>query len=474
MSMMGEKLTPSACEVDVMGAVSMYALALAAHAPSAILDWNNNYGHEADKCVCTHCGNYPRSFIGSEPEISELDVLGSVLGKEKCFGAVKGKVKAGAMTYFRSRPTSARVSSPTIRSQWTAASRSPRSRGSGACSALSPATASNTTWRWCAVVAPMRSPRRPDVISAGRPIVIRPSPTATSTLRQSSGREQMARLVLKPTNPERAAIVAKIRDKARAIRMHALDMVYTARLGHPGGDLSVADILATLYFGVLRVDPKAPRDPGRDRLILSKGHASGALYATLAEAGFIPLDWLSTYMKPKSLLNGHPNRNYVPGVEANTGPLGHGMPIAVGVAIAGKLDKADFRVFVITGDGELQEGSNWEAAMAAGHYKLANLALIIDRNTLQQGARVAETNDVEPLGDKFRAFGWEVVDADGHDPSALIDALTRPEGRAKPLCVIAHTIKGKGVSYMEDQVSWHHGVPTKVQLDQAMKELSLT
>jgi transketolase len=179
-------------------------------------------------------------------------------------------------------------------------------------------------------------------------------------------------------------------------------------------------------------------------------------------------------MKPKSLLNGHPNRNYVPGVEANTGPLGHGMPIAVGVAIAGKLDKADFRVFVITGDGELQEGSNWEAAMAAGHYKLANLALIIDRNTLQQGARVAETNDVEPLGDKFRAFGWEVVDADGHDPSALIDALTRPEGRAKPLCVIAHTIKGKGVSYMEDQVSWHHGVPTKVQLDQAMKELSLT
>jgi transketolase len=284
----------------------------------------------------------------------------------------------------------------------------------------------------------------------------------------------MTILASKPTSPDRSAVVAKIRDKARAIRMHALNMVYAARLGHPGGDLSVADILATLYFGVLRVDPKAPRAPGRDRLILSKGHASGALYATLAEAGFIPLDWLSTYMKPNSLLNGHPNRNYVSGVEANTGPLGHGMPIAVGVAIAGKLDKAAFRVFVITGDGELQEGSNWEAAMAAGHHKLANLTLIIDRNTLQQGARVAETNDVEPLGDKFRAFGWEVVDADGHDPSELIDALTRPNGGVKPLCVIAHTIKGKGVSYMEDQVSWHHGVPTKVQLDQAMKELSLT
>ncbi len=143
-------------------------------------------------------------------------------------------------------------------------------------------------------------------------------------------------------------------------------MVFEARLGHPGGDISVADILATLYFGVLRVDPKAPRAPGRDRLILSKGHASGALYATLAEAGFIPVATLQTYMKPLSLLNGHPNRNYVPGVEANTGPLGHGLPIAVGVALAGKIDRADYRVFVVTGDGELQEGSNWEAAMAAG------------------------------------------------------------------------------------------------------------
>ncbi|THD43474.1 MAG: transketolase [Bradyrhizobium sp.] len=278
----------------------------------------------------------------------------------------------------------------------------------------------------------------------------------------------------KSTGSDRTAIVTKIRDKARAIRMHSLNMVYAARLGHPGGDLSATDILATLYFGVMRFDPKAPHDPGRDRLVLSKGHASGALYATLAEAGFFPVDWLSTYMKPKSLLNGHPNRNYVPGVEANTGPLGHGLPIAVGIAIASQIDHAGYRVFVITGDGELQEGSNWEAAMAAGHRKLDNLALIIDRNTLQQGARVAETNDVEPLGDKFRAFGWEVVDIDGHDPSALIDALTWPGGRAKPLCVIAHTIKGKGVSYMEDQVSWHHGVPTKAQLDQAMKELSLT
>ncbi len=249
-------------------------------------------------------------------------------------------------------------------------------------------------------------------------------------------------------------------------------MVFEARQGHPGGDMSVADILATLYLGVLRVDPKAPRAPDRDRLILSKGHASGALYATLAEMGFIPVEALQTYMKPLSMLNGHPNRNYVPGVEANTGPLGHGMPIAVGVALAGKMDGAAYRVFVVTGDGELQEGSNWEAAMAAGHHKLTNLTLIIDRNTLQQGGRVAETNDVEPLADKFRAFRWDVVDVDGHDPAALLNAFGPCPDRTKPLCVIAHTIKGKGVSYMEDQVGWHHGVPTQTQLDQAMEELS--
>jgi len=269
----------------------------------------------------------------------------------------------------------------------------------------------------------------------------------------------------------REPLVALIRSKARAIRRHALNMVYEARLGHPGGDLSVADLLATLYFGVLNIDPQAPQAPGRDRLILSKGHASGALYAALAEAGFMPVEALATYMKPLSVLNGHPNRNHVPGVEANTGPLGHGLPIAVGVAIAGEIDKAGYRTFVITGDGELQEGANWEAAMLAGHRRLANLTLIIDRNRLQQGARISETNEVEPLADKFRAFGWDVAEADGHDPGSLLNALApRPEGK-KPLCVIARTVKGKGVSYMEDQVAWHHGIPNKAQLDQALAEL---
>ena len=239
---------------------------------------------------------------------------------------------------------------------------------------------------------------------------------------------------LEGRDANREATIRRIRSRARAIRMHALNMVFEARQGHPGGDMSVTDILATLYFGVLRVDPKAPRESGRDRLILSKGHASGALYSTLAEAGFIPVEALSTYMKPLSMLNGHPNRNNVAGVEANTGPLGHGLPIAVGIALAGKIDNADYRVFVITGDGELQEGSNWEAAMASGHHKLANLTLIVDRNTLQQGARVAETNDVEPLADKFRAFRWDVIDVDGHDPGALLDAFA-PQRRSDKAAV---------------------------------------
>jgi transketolase len=267
-------------------------------------------------------------------------------------------------------------------------------------------------------------------------------------------------------------LITSIRAHARSIRLAAIGMVHAARQGHPGGDMSVIDILATLYFGVLNVDPAHPRKPDRDRLILSKGHASGALYATLAEAGFIPAEALKTYMQPLSMLNGHPNRNYVAGVEANTGPLGHGMPVAVGVAIAGQLDAAPYRVFVVTGDGELQEGSNWEAAMAAGHRKLGHLTLIVDRNRLQQGARVADTNDLEPLADKFRAFGWDVIELDGHDPEALLAAFAPRELHARPLCVIAHTIKGKGISYMEDQVGWHHGVPNQAQYEQAVKELN--
>ena len=263
-----------------------------------------------------------------------------------------------------------------------------------------------------------------------------------------------------------------IREKALWMRRRAFRMVYEAQLGHPGGDFSATDIVATLYFGVLRHDPKNPNDPSRDRFVMSKGHATGVLYTARAASGFYPEDWLNTYMQPESLLNGHPNRNYLPGVETNTGPLGHGLPVATGIAIAGQLDGAPWRTFVLTGDGELQEGSNWEAMMTAGHRKLANLTLIVDRNRLQQGAGTEETNGLDPLDDKLRAFGWDVVEVDGHDHATLLDVLGRPVGdRSKPLGVIANTVKGKGVSFMENKAAWHHGVPNKDQFDQAMKEL---
>ena len=240
-----------------------------------------------------------------------------------------------------------------------------------------------------------------------------------------------------------------------------------------GGDFSAIDIVATLYFGVMRYDAGKPDLPDRDRFIMSKGHATGALYTALCAAGYFPEEWLTTYMQPESLLNGHPNRNYLPGVETNTGPLGHGMPVAVGIAIAGLLASSDYRTYVLVGDGELQEGSNWEAAMTAGNRKLGHLTVIVDRNRLQQGMGTEETNGLDPLDDKFRAFGWDVDFVDGHDVKALLNALgVRRSGREKPLCIIANTVKGKGVSFMENRASWHHGVPNAEQFDLAMKELA--
>lgn len=258
---------------------------------------------------------------------------------------------------------------------------------------------------------------------------------------------------------------------ATEIRRSVVQMISRAKAGHIGGDLSATDSLATLFFGVLRVDPHAPSDLRRDRFILSKGHCAAALYSTLALRGFFPSEQLSTFMQPLSALNGHPNRRKVPGVEANTGPLGHGLPIGVGSAIASKLSGANWRTFVVLGDGELQEGSNWEAAMCAGHRGLDTLTAVVDRNRLQQGARTEETNRLEPLADKWRAFGWDVAECDGHDHLALYDIFTAPRA-GKPLCVIARTIKGKGVSFIEDRVEWHHKVPTPEQVELALKELA--
>ena len=268
------------------------------------------------------------------------------------------------------------------------------------------------------------------------------------------------------------AEVAELRRRATEIRRRDLQMVVDAGNGHIGGDLSATDILATLYFGVLRVDPAHPADPGRDRFILSKGHCAGALYTTLAHRGFLPIDELRTFMAPHSRLNGHPDRTKVPGVETNTGPLGHGLPVAVGAAIGAQIDGAAWRTFVLTGDGELQEGSNWEAAMLAGHRGLDRLTVIVDRNRFQQGDATERTVRLDPLADRWRAFGWAVAEVDGHDHAALLDLFGRlPLESGKPTCVIAHTVKGKGVSFMEDRAEWHHKVPTRDQLASALEEL---
>jgi transketolase len=275
-----------------------------------------------------------------------------------------------------------------------------------------------------------------------------------------------------PTDATPPSEVAFLRRQAAVIRRLSLEMIYRARMGHTGGDLSAADILAVLYLRVLRNDPRDPHAPNRDRFIMSKGHCSGSLYATLALAGFLPREELDTYMQPLSRLSGHPDRTKIPGVEASTGALGHGLSIGVGAALAAKMDRAGWRTYVLTGDGELQEGSNWEAAMAAGHYQLDNLTLIIDRNGLQQGDATERTVRLEPLADKFRAFGWAVAEVDGHDHAALLSLFRRlPLEPAKPSCIIAHTHKGKGVSFMEDLVEWHHRVPSAEELEAAIREL---
>lgn len=271
---------------------------------------------------------------------------------------------------------------------------------------------------------------------------------------------------------ERAAWLHK---KANWIRLSAMTMTHHSKLGHTGGDLSSADILATLYLGqVLHVDPDRPAWEQRDRFVMSKGHCSGAFYSTLAQRGFFPLDQLKTFMDPLSMLNGHPDRNKVPGVEANTGPLGHGLPISVGMALAARMRNEEWRVFVLVGDGELQEGSNWEAAMCAQQYDLDNLTVIIDRNRLQQGDFTEKTIRMEPLADRWISFGFAVKEIDGHDHFALLDAFTRvPVETGKPTCFIANTIKGKGVSFAEGKPAWHHGVPTREQLELAKTELGV-
>ncbi len=259
---------------------------------------------------------------------------------------------------------------------------------------------------------------------------------------------------------------------AAKIRRHVIEAVSAAKSGHPGGSLSVTDIITTLYFDEMNVDPKNPKMADRDRFVLSKGHCAPALYAALAMKGFFPEEDIETLRKVTSYLEGHPSISTVPGIDISTGSLGQGISNAVGIALAGKLDKKDYRVFTVLGDGETEEGQVWEAAMAAAHYKLDNITAFIDLNGLQIDGNTTDVMNPNPLDEKFRAFGWNVITIDGHNFAEIRAAIDQAKAtKGKPTMIIAKTVKGKGVSFMEGDYGWHGVAPNAEQTAKALAEI---
>lgn len=264
-----------------------------------------------------------------------------------------------------------------------------------------------------------------------------------------------------------------LKIRALNIRKNIVKMVYKASSGHPGGALSCADILTALYFGEMKVNTKNPKDENRDRFVLSKGHASAALYATLAEKGFIKEDELEGFRNINSNLQGHPDMNKIPGVDMTSGSLGQGLSVANGMALAGKIDNKKYRVYCLMGDGEIQEGQIWEAAMTASQYKLDNLCAIVDFNGLQIDGKIVDVMNPTPIAEKFKSFGFNVINIDGNDIDEILDAFDKARrGKGRPTAIIAKTVKGKGVSFMENQPSWHGKAPSEEEFEKAMKELN--
>ncbi len=269
-------------------------------------------------------------------------------------------------------------------------------------------------------------------------------------------------------------IIDRLDLMAVTVRKHVIEMLYRAKSGHPGGSLSAVDMIVALYFTHMNHDPKNPDDPDRDRFILSKGHAVPALYAVLAESGYFSVDELKNLREINSMLQGHPVCSYVPGIEASTGSLGHGLSFANGVALAGKLDENEYNVYVMMGDGETDEGQVWEAAAAASHYKLDNLTAFIDRNFLQIDGNTEEVMRLESARDRWSSFGWHVTEIDGHNMKQILDALNETNNhKRQPSIIILNTVKGKGVSFMENNVDFHGVPPNEMEYNMAMEELDL-
>lgn len=266
--------------------------------------------------------------------------------------------------------------------------------------------------------------------------------------------------------------IEELRSLAKTVRGDIVSMLTESCSGHPGGSLSAADILTTLFFGEMNIDPKNPKDADRDRFVLSKGHAAPVLYSVLARRGYFPVEELSTLRKIGSRLQGHPSMKCLPGIDMSTGSLGQGISVAVGMSLAGKIDNKDYRVYALLGDGELEEGQVWEAAMSAAHYKLDNLTAFIDFNGLQIDGDITKVMNPSPIDKKFEAFGWNVLVIDGHDIDEILNAIEKAKScKGKPTVVICNTIKGKGVSFMENQASWHGTAPNKEQCKQALAEI---
>lgn len=266
--------------------------------------------------------------------------------------------------------------------------------------------------------------------------------------------------------------ILKLKQTANTIRQDIINMLTESGSGHPGGSLSAADIVTALYFSEMNVEPNNPRWENRDRLVLSKGHAAPALYAALAEKGYFAKDNLLTLRKLGSILQGHPNMNDTPGIDMTTGSLGQGLSVANGMALAGKLDNKAYRVFALLGDGELEEGQVWEAAMTSAHYKLDNITAFVDHNNLQIDGEVSSVMNPKPVGEKFKAFGWNVIEINGHDFEEILNSIEAAKNtKGKPTMIIADTVKGKGVSFMENQAGWHGTAPNKEQREKALKEL---
>ena len=268
------------------------------------------------------------------------------------------------------------------------------------------------------------------------------------------------------------AKLSMLKEKARDIRLGALEAVYSASSGHPGGSLSIADILAYLYFEEMNIDPANPKDENRDRFVLSKGHTAPALYATLALRGYFSCDMLKTLRQADSFLQGHPDMKHTPGVDMTTGSLGLGISAACGMALSGKISDKDYRVYSVLGDGETEEGQVWEAAMFAAHYKLDNLCIFVDFNGLQIDGPIVDVIDPTPIDKKFEAFNFYVIEIDGHNFDQIRSAFTEArEMKGKPTAIIMKTVKGKGISFMENQAGWHGKAPNADEYKQAMKEL---